>query len=339
MRNRGHYIMGKRIIGKNEYEVEERIMFQQEILFWTENPRVYSVLRENGNDNPSQSEIEALMKTTENVKELKVQIEQNGGLIEPLTVVRRGDDYVAIEGNSRLAAYRILAEGNPTRWSKLSVNVLPETITDTELFIYVGTIHLVKKKDWTVFEQAAYVYRQMELQKCPYSTLAKQVGLTGPTVKKYIDVYKFMVDNNDTVQSHWNYYEQYVTSKGIKSYRDKFPEMDDRIVGQIKNGKIKQAKDIRDKLGKIAKARDKTSNRIMRDVIAGKTDIDEAYIRFEATGKSGNNYVKIKEFRSLMTSDEFSRALKAEAVGNNAILFELKKIKKEIDKMINELDM
>lgn len=91
--------MGKRIIGKNEYEVEERIMFQQEILFWTENPRVYSVLRENGNDNPSQSEIEALMKTTENVKELKVQIEQNGGLIEPLTVVRRGDDYVAIEGN------------------------------------------------------------------------------------------------------------------------------------------------------------------------------------------------------------------------------------------------
>lgn len=77
----------------------------------------------------------------------------------------------------------------------------------------------------------------------------------------------------------------------------------------------------------------------MRDVIAGKTDIDEAYIRFEATGKSGNNYVKIKEFRSLMTSDEFSRALKAEAVGNNAILFELKKIKKEIDKMINELDM
>lgn len=55
----------------------------------------------------------------------------------------------------------------------------------------------------------------MELQKCPYSTLAKQVGLTGPTVKKYIDVYKFMVDNNDTVQSHWNYYEQYVTSNGV----------------------------------------------------------------------------------------------------------------------------
>ena len=66
--------MGKRIIGKNEYEVEERIMFQQEILFWTENPRVYSVLRENGNDNPSQSEIEALMKTTEMSKNSKYRL-------------------------------------------------------------------------------------------------------------------------------------------------------------------------------------------------------------------------------------------------------------------------
>ena len=330
--------MGTITIGRNEYNVEERSMYQQEILFWPENPRVYSVLREDGNENPSQLEIEALMKNTENVKELKTQIEQNGGLIEPITVVLRGDDYIAIEGNSRLAAYRILAESNPTKWAKLPVNVLPETITDSELFIYVGTIHLVKKKDWTVFEQAGYVYRQMQLQQCPCSTLAKQVGLSSPTVKKYIDVYQFMVDKNDTVQSHWNYYEQYVTNKGIKEYRDKFPEMDDRIVDQIKSGEIKQAKDIRDKLGKIAKTPDKVSNRIMRDVIEGKEDIDGAYARFEATGKSGNNYNKIREFRTLMTSDEFRKALKAEAVGNNTILFELKKIKREIDKMVKELD-
>lgn len=330
--------MGTVTIGRKEYNVEERFMSQQEILFWPENPRVYSVLREDGNKHPSQSEIEALMKKTENVKELKTQIEQNGGLIEPITVVLRGDDYIAIEGNSRLAAYRILAESNPARWAKLPVIVLPETITDSELFIYVGTIHLVKKKDWTVFEQAGYVYRQMQLQQCPYSTLAKQVGLSGPTVKKYIEVYQFMIDNNDTVQSHWNYYEQYVTNKGIKEYRDKFPEMDDRIVEQIKTGEIKQAKDIRDKLGRIAKSSDRVSNRIMRDVIEGKEDIDGAYARFEATGKSGNNYNKIRDFRTLMTSDEFRTALKAEAVGNNTILFELKKIKREIDKMVRELD-
>ena len=331
--------MGIITIGKKKFQTEEKEMNQQELFFYVDNPRVYSTLRENGNMNPSQQEIETLMRKTENVKELKVQIEQNGGLIEPLIVVFRNDNYIVLEGNSRLAAYRILAESNPAKWSKVSVQVLPEDITETDIFTLIGTYHLVKKKDWTVYEQAAYVYRQKQLLGCPTTTLAKQVGLSVSTVKKYIEVYEFMKQSDDTVQSHWNFYEQYVMNKGIKGYRDHYPEMDTTIVGQIKTGKIKQAKDIRDKLGKIAQAKDKTSKHIMQDVIEGRTDLDEAYIRFEATGKSGNTYNKIKEFRTLMTSDEFKKVVKAEAVGNRAILFELKKIKKEIDKLVKELDV
>lgn len=329
--------MGTIIIGKKEFQTREEEMNQQELLFYVDNPRVYSILRDSENENPSQAEIETLMKKTENVKNLKIQIKQNGGLIEPLIVVLRDDDYIVLEGNSRLAAYRILAEENPAKWSKVPVNVLPEEITEAEIFTLIGTYHLVKKKDWTVYEQAAYVYRQKQLQRCSDVTLAKQVGLSPPTVKKYVEVYKFMVQNEDSVQSHWNLYEQYVANKWIKGYRDHYPEMDERIVTQIKTGEIKQARDIRDKLGKIARATDRTSKHIMRDIIEGRVDLDDAYTRFEATGRSGNNYVKIKEFRSLMTSDEFNTALPAEAVGNNSILFELKKIKKEIDNMVREL--
>lgn len=330
--------MGIITIGKKEFLVKETKMNQQELLFYVDNPRVYSALRENGNENPSQSEIEALMRSTENVKELKTQIEQNGGLIEPLIVVRKDGDYVVLEGNSRLAAYRILFEINPSKWSKVPVNILPEDISETEIFTLIGTYHLVKKKDWTVYEQAAYVYRQKQLQDCPITTLAKKVGLSMPTVKKYIEVYEFMTESEDTTQSHWNFYEQYVMNKGIKGYREHYPEMDETIVGQIKSGKIKQAKDIRDKLGKIAQAKDRTSNRIMKDVIAGRADLDEAYFRFEASGRSGNNYKKLKEFRTLMTSDEFKKTIKAESVGNNTICFELKKIKREVDKLIKELE-
>lgn len=181
------------------------------------------------------------------------------------------------------------------------------------------------------------MYRQKQLQGCPDATLAKQVGLSPSTVKRYIEVYEFMIQSGDTIQSHWNFYEQYVTNKGIKGYRDHYTEMDERIVTQIKMGKIKQAKDIRDKLGKIAKATDKTSKRIMREIIEGRTDLDDAYTRFEATGKSGNNYVKLKKFRTLMTSEEFKTALRSESVGNSEILFELKKIKKEVDNLVKEL--
>lgn len=330
--------MGVITIGKKDFQITETIMNQQDLVFYVENPRVYSVIRENGNDNPSQHDIEMYMRSMEHVKELKVQIEQNGGLLEALLVVQKADEYVVLEGNSRLAAYRILYEGNPSKWGKVRVNLLPDTITEEEIFTLIGSVHLNKKKDWTVFEQAAYVYRQKQLQKCPDSTLAKKVGLSAPTVKKYIDVYQFMVNANDTVQSHWNYYEQYVTSKDIQKYRDTYPEMDDVVVKQIKTGQIKMAKDIRDKLGKIAKASDKGSNRIMRDYINESVDIDKAYTRFEATGKSGNNYGKIKDFRVLMTSDEFLTSLKAESVGNASISFELKKIKKALDKLLKEIE-
>lgn len=335
---KGLFNMNVITIGKKDFQVTEMLMNQQDLVFYVENPRVYSVIRENGNDNPSQRDIEMYMRSMEHVKELKAQIEQNGGLLEALLVVQRNGEYIVLEGNSRLAAYRILYESNPSKWGKVRVKLLPDTITEEEIFTLIGSVHLNKKKDWTVFEQAAYVYRQRQIQKCPDSTLAKKVGLSAPTVKKYVDVYQFMVNANDTVQSHWNYYEQYVMSKDIQRYRDTYPEMDDLVVKQIKTGQIKTAKDIRDKLGKIAKATDKGSNRIMRDYIAGSIDVDEAYTRFEATGKSGNNYGKVKDFRVLMTSDEFLTSLKAESVGNASISFELKKIKKALDKLLKEIE-
>lgn len=329
--------MGVITIGQKDFEVVETMMNQQDLVFYIENPRVYSVIRENGNDNPSQHDIEQYMRSMEHVKELRDQIEQNGGLIEALVVVKRNDEYVVLEGNSRLAAYRLLFEKNPAKWGKVRVDLLPETITDEEIFTLIGSVHLNKKKDWTVFEQAAYVHRQKQLQQCPDSTLAKKVGLSAPTVKKYIEVYEFMVKADDTVQSHWNYYEQYVTNKDIQRYRDTSPDMDDLVIKQIKTGEIKMAKDIRDKLGKIAKSPDKASKRIMRDYIEGRVDIDEAFTRFEATGKSGNNYGKIKDFRVLITSEEFTTSLKAESIGNTSIPFELKKIKQALDKLIKDM--
>lgn len=330
------------IIGKKEFLVEEKQINQQELLFYVDNPRVYSALRDNGIENPTQAEIEAKMRTMEHVRELRYQIEQNGGLIEALIVVNRNDDYVVLEGNSRLAAYRMLAEKDPIRWQNVRCNVLPETITENEIFTLLGTLHLVKKKDWTVYEQAAYVYRQSEINELPISALAKNVGLTQAMVKKYINVYKFMVEYNDNVQNHWNYYEQYVTNAAIKGYRDKYPDMDEQIVTQIKSGKIREARDIRDKLGKIAKATDKTSKRIMKDIIEGAVSIEQGYERFEATGKSGNSYKKIKDFRNLMTDAEFIQAIKRESADNkeqaNSIALELKKINQAITRLLREMN-
>lgn len=71
--------MGIRVIGQKKFEVTETELLQQDLLFYLDNPRVYSVLHENGHDNPTQTEIEEIMCSLDHVKSLKSQIMQNGG--------------------------------------------------------------------------------------------------------------------------------------------------------------------------------------------------------------------------------------------------------------------
>lgn len=259
--------MGIRVIGQKKFEVTETELLQQDLLFYLDNPRVYSVLHENGHDNPTQTEIEEIMCSLDHVKSLKSQIMQNGGLIEPLIVVKRKDRYVVLEGNSRLAAYRILAKNDPLKWSRVLVQILPEDISDSDIFTLLGTFHLNPKKDWSKFEQAAYIYRQKKELGCSDSALGKQVGISAITVKKYCEIYGLMVEHNDTHQSHWNMYEQYVQNKGIKQYRNTYPEMDSFFAKQVKTGEIVRAQDVRDILGKIASDEGKSSTHIMQDYI------------------------------------------------------------------------
>ena len=49
--------MGTMVIGNTEYEVTEELLDQCQLLYYVENPRVYSILRANGTT-PTQKEIE-----------------------------------------------------------------------------------------------------------------------------------------------------------------------------------------------------------------------------------------------------------------------------------------
>ena len=54
--------MSKITIGKKEFEVTEKQLNQCELLFYEDNPRVYSILRANGGT-PTQKEIEERQKS------------------------------------------------------------------------------------------------------------------------------------------------------------------------------------------------------------------------------------------------------------------------------------
>lgn len=328
--------MNKITIGKKEYEVSEVQLNQCELLFYEENPRVYSALRADGST-PTQEVIEEKMISMDHVKQLRLSIEQNGGLIDPLMVVKRNDEYIVLEGNSRLAAYRLLAAKNPVKWQKVRACILPEDITDGDIFTLLGQYHLIGRKDWSVFEQAAYLYRQKASTGIATDILAKNIGLTESKVASYLKVYSFMLEHDDLRPDRWSYYEEYLKNRGINKYRETHPQMDDTFVYQVKTEQIKQAMDVRTVLGEIAKAKDKTASKIMQDIIQGNTSIYDGHERFKATGKASNGYQRIRKFHDLIDDDEFQKALLLEATTNKSVAFELKKIQKAINKLINDM--
>ena len=328
--------MSKITIGKKEYEVSEVQLNQCELLFYEENPRVYSALRAD-RSTPTQEVIEEKMTSMDHVKQLRLSIEQNGGLIDPLMVVKRNNEYVVLEGNSRLAAYRLLAAKDPVKWQKVRACILPEEITDGDIFTLLGQYHLVGRKDWSIFEQAAYLHRQKEATGIATDILAKNVGLTKGKVDAYLKVYSFMLEHDDLRPDRWSYYEEYLKNRGINKYRETHPQMDEVFVKQVKTEQIKQAMDVRTVLGEIAKSKDKTSAKIMQDIIQGNMSIYDGHEKFKATGKASNGYQRIKKFHDLIDDDDFQKSLLLEATTNKSVAFELKKIQKAVNKLIQDM--
>ena len=322
-------------VGKKDIPVKITELKQADLKFYPENPRVYSVL--NGADaNPSQEEIQEHMCSLDHVKQLRVSIESNGGLIDPLIV--RDGDFMVLEGNSRLAAYRILNEKDPVKWGMVKCKILPADITDDTIFALLGQYHIIGRKDWEPFEQAHYLYRRHKQTKLPVDYMAKELGITKGKAEKMIQVIEFMIEKDDLNKRHWSYYEEYLKNAQLKKYRETSSELDDVIATQVKTGAIQEAADIR-KLGDVAKVGDKQSKKIMQKFISEDMSLYDAYEEMSDSGKLEDAIKKLTAFRKAINDPGFEKQMTASEETIKQASFEIKRIMsrlKTIKKIIGD---
>ena len=74
------------LIRGQEVPVVTKMIEQDTLRFYADNPRVYSVVRSGGKTKPSQEDIQEQLQRFEHVKELREDIRLNKGLLEPLIV-------------------------------------------------------------------------------------------------------------------------------------------------------------------------------------------------------------------------------------------------------------
>ena len=319
--------MGTITVRGNEIKTKTGMFEHSGLKYYADNPRIYSTVHEDGQQ-LSQLEIQKKLWRMDHVKELRLDIINNGGLIDPVIV--KSDSLEVIEGNSRLAAYRKLASADALQWGEMKCTFLPEGISESLVFSLLGQYHIKGKKDWSPYEQAGFLFRRYTQHEIGMIALGKELGIAKSQVSKLIKVYKTMVENDDNDVNRWSYYWEFLTSSKIKKIREEHAGLESEVLSQIKSGSIERATIIRDKLAKIPVNKKK----IIKSIISKEATIEEAFERAEASGSTDALYNKIKRFRTWYGSPETEQALKKMSANTmQKVKYEIGKIDKSTKRM------
>lgn len=317
-----------RIRGK-DLPIKRGFIEQADLSFYPENPRVYSLVMQEGGE-PSQSEIFEKLERMEHVQQLVKSIRLNEGLIEPI-IVRNGDA-VVLEGNSRLAAYRILSRSDPIEWARIECKVLPADVSESAVFSLLGEYHIIGKKDWAPFEQAGYLYRRHNWHDISLDDLEREVGLTKREISHLISVYAYMVEVQERDISKWSYYDAFHRSRKLKAAAQKYEGLEGKIVRMIKHDEFPRAADLRDTLPRVVEA----GNKIVQKLISNEISFSEAVERAAERGDDEGMVKKIKKFREWICDVEVGDSLAGLNQGAKAdCKYELSRIRRRIKAILD----
>ena len=284
---------GTLTIGGDEIPIKQGQLKQATLNFYAENPRLYSVLGSEF-EMPDQDKIQKELNRRDHVKQLRKDIEINGGLLEPIIVL--DSSYEVLEGNCRLAAYRELARKNPSKWGKIKCQILPGHIEEAHIFTILGQLHIRGKKDWDKFEQAGYLWRRHHKHGVDIKKLAQSIGLSANEVGKQIAIYQFMQDHNEKDIRKWSYYEVYFSNQGVKRARKEYSDLDKIVVKQIQKGKVGTAQEFRTKIGAVSK-----NKKAMKNYAGERHDLDASYNLLEKKGLTSTFGQQMKRFQAWST--------------------------------------
>ena len=150
------------------------------------NPRLANTVAVSafGQGEELQRQLTNLLWEDSDVRALYQSVLANRGLVERIIV--RHDGVVA-EGNCRTVVYNKLAANYPDdpTWKRIPARVLPDDITERQVAVLLGELHVGGKNKWSAFEKAGHIYK-----------LASNFGLTQDEIAKLLKTSKTAVNHS-----------------------------------------------------------------------------------------------------------------------------------------------
>ena len=307
--------------------------------FLKDNPRVYACTHGEPNFNnlieEEQQEIifQKLIKEP-SVKNLLPEIKRHGGLMEPILI--RRDTMEVIEGNSRLAVYRLLHKKEQDgEWDLIPCDIV-SSLTDDQQAAFLNQIHVKGKTQWSAYEKANFAYVRKE-QGWNVEKIAELFGESQGTIRTRVKVIEMMKHNKDNQRSHFSYYDVLVRSADISEAMKK-EGLRGVLLTKIKSfGPNDEdgdftAQELRKKLPVILQ-----KTRVLNKYINGDIDLDEGY----QLAKVSQVEEKVKQAKNLLNEVSRQDMLQLEQNRFNAFKQDVRKLSQEVErinKMIKDVD-
>ena len=302
-----------------------------EVLFYTENPRVYAHIKPYLDKGFSESELQDkifnIMIARNHVKELKKTIQKDGGLINAIIVSKINNKFYAIEGNSRLACYKSLLKTS-THWKEIKCIVTKRELNKDEMFYLQTAEHIVGKTQWSTYEKSNLLYRKHYGDSLQIEELAEIVGISEQEVKSCIKTIELMDEVEDAKQSHYSHYYVAVKSQTLKKKMSDDNPFRRKLVTCIKNEEI-EAQDIRDKLSKVTKDPEQTEK-----WVTSKISLDTAFDKYVDAGGTDSVVNKTQTFLNLIqTRTHANKIVRMEGTKKIRLTRLLRQIHRELVKL------
>ena len=247
-----------------------------ELRFLPDNPRVYAVTHgqtdfDDLSPEQQQDLIFEKLCAEPSVRNLKNDVRRHRGLLEPILV--RLDTNHVVEGNSRLAVYRLLhQEEADGPWETIPCRLISR-LTEEEQAAYLSQIHVTGKTEWAAYEKANFAHRCHREKDWPVERIAELIGESKAAIRQKISVIKMMAENDDAEREHFSHYEVlWRIQQRVKDEHDRSP-LWATVRRQIREGtNLYPALELRRRLPVVMKKR-----KIERRFAAGKISLEDAY--------------------------------------------------------------
>jgi hypothetical protein len=238
-------------LGNADFEVSRDAWPVEQLKLDPTNPRLGYMLRaQKKGPTASDKELHKILWELDSVKALYQSVYQNGGLLED-PVVR--PDGTVVEGNCRTIVLRQLRQKYPDddRFKKVYVRVLPANVTEEQISLLLGELHIAGKIEWSAFDQAEYVWKMNKVYGKTYDFLATHLRWSRSKLFQKIMAYEetraYLERTGDPQgNKRFSFFEEFMKKKPLRDRREQDPSFMEQFGKWIQQGRLTDSRDTRD---------------------------------------------------------------------------------------------